>query len=426
MNPNPAGMTRENPLARGAALVFSGPEMSRPLVASYCTTFLKKEMRHIYRQVAGLSGVRTFVITRHRENTEEYPFPDVEVLPRARIFFLKRFWKKYIRQEEALFYRGEYKQLRTLMDRRAPDILHIYFGHTGVHLLPFVKAWPGRALVSFHGMDIMPRENEPGYTDRLRELLGVLPMVLARSESLADRLVALGCAREKIRINRTGIPLERFPFTEREIPADGSWHFVQASRLIEKKGLDNTLEAFATFRAAHPAARLTIAGDGPLHEALARQATALGIAEAVTFAGFQSQEALGALFRNAHIFLHPSRVTAKQDQEGVPNAMLEAMATGLPVAATLHGGIPEAVEDGRAGLLTPENDSAALARSLETLTASAETYHRFAREASLSVRERFEQSAAIRALEGFYGELAAGSPGAREAGTSTGVPFPTS
>ncbi len=400
-------MTRENRLARRGGLGLSGRGMPELLVASYCTTFLKKEMRHIYRQVSGLAGARTFVITRHRENAAEYPFPDVEALPRARIFFLKRFWKKYLRGEEALFYRGEYKQLRTVIDRRSPDVLHVYFGHTGVHLLPFLKAWPGRSLVSFHGMDIMPRENEPGYTDRLRELLTVLPMVLARSESLADRLVALGCDREKIRINRTGIPLERFPFVERAFPRDGAWHFVQASRLIEKKGLDNTLEAFAAFRARNPAARLTIAGDGPLHEALGRQAAALGVGEAVNFAGFQSQEALATLFREAHIFLHPSRVTAKQDQEGVPNAMLEAMATGLPVAATLHGGIPEAVENGRAGLLTAENDSKALAESLATLTSSEETYRSFAREASLSVRERFEQAAAIKALEGFYRELAA-------------------
>lgn len=384
--------------------------MSRPVVASYCTTFLKREMRHIYRQVAGLEAFRTFVITRSRENAQEYPFPDVELLPRPRIFFLLRFYKKYLAGEEALFYRGEYKQLTTLLERRNPDLVHVYFGHTGVHLLPFIRAWKGRALVSFHGMDIMPREQEPGYSDRLGELLRTLPMVLARSESLAARLVSMGCAPEKIRINRTGIPLERFPFAPRTPPPDGAWHIVQASRLIEKKGLDNTLQAFAIFHKTHPAARLTLAGDGPLLEQLRQEAAALGVGQAVRFAGFQSQEDLAALYASAHLFMHPSRLTAKQDQEGVPNSMLEAMSTGLPVVATLHGGIPEAVENGRDGLLTPENDAPALASSLEQIAGDPALFTRLGANASRSVREKFEQTAAIRSLEGFYRELIEARP----------------
>ncbi len=384
--------------------------MSRPVVASYCTTFLKREMRHIYRQVAGLEAFRTFVITRSRENAQEYPFADVELLPRPRIFFLLRFYKKYLAGEEALFYRGEYKQLTTLLERRNPDLVHVYFGHTGVHLLPFIRAWKGRTLVSFHGMDIMPREQEPGYSDRLGELLRTLPMVLARSESLAARLVSMGCAPEKIRINRTGIPLERFPFAPRTPPPDGAWHIVQASRLIEKKGLDNTLQAFAIFHKTHPAARLTLAGDGPLLEQLRQEAATLGVGQAVRFAGFQSQEDLAALYASAHLFMHPSRLTAKQDQEGVPNSMLEAMSTGLPVVATLHGGIPEAVENGRDGLLTPENDAPALAASLEQIAGDPALFTRLGANASRSVREKFEQTAAIRSLEGFYRELIEARP----------------
>ncbi len=384
--------------------------MSSPVVASYCTTFLKREMLHIYRQVCGLQNVQTFVITRSRENSETYPFDDIEILPRPRIFFLLRFYKKYLAREEALFYRGEYRQLTSLLERRRPDLVHVYFGHTGVHLLPFIRAWGGRVVVSFHGMDIMPRADEPGHVDRLRELLQVLPMVLARSESLAGRLVALGCPREKIRINRTGIPLDRYPFQQRTAPADGGWHLVQASRLIEKKGLNNTLEAFAVFRKIYSAARLTIAGYGPLLPALQRQAGELGLGDSVDFPGFQSQEALAALYASAHLFLHPSRVTAKQDQEGVPNSMLEAMASGLPVVATQHGGIPEAVTDGVDGFLTAENDSAALAASLETLAGNPALYEECSRRASQSVRDRFEQSVAIRTLEGFYAEVLQAKP----------------
>ncbi len=376
-----------------------------PVVASYCTTFLKPEMLHIYRQVTGLQTFETFVMTKERQSAERFPFGAIEVLPRPRINFLARFHKKYVRRMEPVFYRGEYDQLCAVLNRRHADLLHVYFGHTGVHLLPFIRNWSGPTLVSFHGMDIMPRAHEPGYDARMRELLATLPMVLARSESLARRLTDLGCDPKKIRLNRTGIPLEAFPYKERAVPANGAWRLVQASRLIAKKGLTDALQAFAAFRATFPAATFTIAGDGPQRTELESLAIRLGVADAVTFAGFQSQSDLRALYERSHLFLHPSRTTEAQDQEGVPNAMLEAMASGLPVAATLHGGIPEAVENHAGGLLTPENDWEALRDSLLLLAAHPDRTVAMGRAASESVRAKFEQRAAISALEGFYTEL---------------------
>lgn len=376
-----------------------------PVVASYCTTFLKPEMLHIYRQVTGLRAFETFVMTKERQAADRFPFDAVEVLPRPRIHFAARFYKKYVRRMEPVFYRGEYDQLSAVLARRHADVLHVYFGHTGVHLLPFLRNWPGPSVVSFHGMDIMPRPQEPGYDARMRELLRTLPMVLARSESLARRLEALGCDPGKIRLNRTGIPLDAYPFVERIAPKDGAWHFVQASRLIAKKGLDDALRAFAAFLAHHPAARFTIAGDGPQRAELESLARELGIATAVTFAGFQSQEELRALFASAHGFLHPSRTPDTGDQEGVPNAMLEAMATGLPVVATMHGGIPEAVDNGVSGWLVAERDWPGLRDALLALATDPASAFTRGRAAAAGVRARFEQRAAIAALEGFYSEL---------------------
>ncbi len=376
-----------------------------PAIASYCTTFLKPEMLHIYRQVTGLRNFETFIMTKERQHTDRFPFDAVELLARPRINFLARFHKKYIRRLEPVFYRGEYDQLSAVLTRRHADLLHVYFGHTGVHLLPFIRHWSGPTLVSFHGMDIMPRPNEPGYDARLRELLQTLPMVLARSESLASRLVELGCDPAKIRINRTGIPLDAFPFRERIAPPDGSWRLTQAARLIEKKGIDDSLRAFAAFHSAHPSSTFSLAGDGPLRPQLEALAEELKIAASVRFLGFQSQEQLRALYESSHIFLHPSRTTGGLDQEGVPNSMLEAMAAGLPVVATLHGGIPEAVEHGVSGLLTPERNAKALETSLLELAHDAQKYSAMSAAAARSVRHKFEQRTAIAALEGFYTEL---------------------
>src|SRR6478735_7026627 len=171
-----------------------------PTAASYCTTFLKPEMRHIYRQITGLRRYETFVICKERQSEAMYPMPEgaVETVPGVRRNFLRRFWLKYVRREPPIVYRGEYGVLARLLERRHADLMHVYFGHTGVHLLPFIQRWPKPVVVSFHGMDVQTRAHDPSYEVKLRELLKAAWLVLARSQSLLDRLHALGCPPEKV------------------------------------------------------------------------------------------------------------------------------------------------------------------------------------------------------------------------------------
>ena len=382
-----------------------------PVVASYCTTFLKPEMLHIYRQVTGLERYRTFILTKQRQSTAKFPFPDIEVIPPARSNFIRRFHLKYIRREAPLIYRGEYRALAGILDRRKPDLLHIYFGHTGVHLLPFLQHhYSLPALVSFHGADVMPRADQPGYTDRLRTLLQTVPLVLARSHSLKDRLIDLGCSPDKIRINRTGIPMDAFPIApDRTFPGDGKWRFIQACRLIEKKGLFLSLQAFSEFCKTYPESHFTIAGDGPLLPELRKRCAELNITEKVTFTGFLDTASLCALYQNSHAFLHPSQTPPDQNQEGIPNSMLEAMATGLPVLATHHGGIPEAVTDNQTGLLVGERDGDRFLDNLHRLASEPGIWQTLSQNAATSVRQNFEHRTQIANLESIYDELNSGT-----------------
>ena len=157
-------------------------------------------------------------------------------------------------------------------------------------------------------------------------------------------------------------------------------------------------------REAFPNARLTIAGEGPLEATVRALASDLGVAGAVSFAGFLSEEGLVRLYSESHVFVHPSQLTADQNQEGVPNSMLEAMATGLPVVATLHGGIPEAVTDGKSGLLVPERDVDGLTEALLNVTGDAALRSRLGRTAASDVRDRFGSDAQIANLETIYKE----------------------
>lgn len=378
--------------------------MGKPVVASYCTTFLKPEMLHIYRQVCALQRYETFVMTKWLQNIERFPFRDIEIIPKPRFNPARHGWLKFVKKAPPVIYRGEYQLLSSLLERRGADLMHIYFGHTGVHLLPFIEHWNKPCVVSFHGADVSLKQDVKDYVPKLRQVFGAVTLVLARSQSLAERLVTLGCPAEKLRISRTGVPLQEFPFALREAPADGRWRFMQACRLIEKKGVATTLCAFAIFQKQYPNAELIIAGKGPLQGHLETLAEELGVVEKVHFVGFLSQPQLRELYESCHLFLHPSETPPDQNQEGIPNSVLEAMSTGLPVAATRHGGIPEAVEHGRTGYLVAERDFEALAAAMKEIVRSPNTFREMGQLASEHVAAHFEQSAQIRNLESHYDE----------------------
>src|SRR5260370_3743915 len=321
--------------------------------------------------------------------------------------FFRNGWRKLVKRRPPVVYRGEYQVLASSLDGRGGDLVYIHFGHNGVHLLPFIKEWDRPCVVSFHGADVALKEDIANYPAKLCQLFEAVPLVLARSQSLADRLIQMGCPPEKLRINRTGVPLDEFPFVARQPPADGCWQVMQACRLIPKKGVATSLRAFAVFKRDYPRAKCLIAGKGRLQPELEMLAAGLGILKDVHFIGFLSQRHLMELYADSHLFLHPSERPPDENKEGVPNSILEAMATGLPVAATQHGGIPEAVEHGRTGWLVPEEDHVALANVMQEITRSPRALAEMGFCARAAVAARFEQEAQIDQLESFSEEAIA-------------------
>lgn len=132
-------------------------------------------------------------------------------------------------------------------------------------------------------------------------------------------------------------------------------------RLAAVKGASLLLEAVANVRAAHPELSLTIVGDGPDRTRLEARAAALGLADVVTFLGYQSQPAVAEILEQSDMLVLPSFA------EGVPVVLMEAMASRLPVIASRVAGIPELVEHGASGLLLPPGDVEALAAGIEAL-----------------------------------------------------------
>ena len=360
-------------------------------------------MLHIYRQITALKRCVPKVIAQKREQTERYPFDYVHIVSKPATHFLRRLWFRQLRDMPWQISDTELRALLNVLTGIDARLLHIYFGQIAVHLLPLIRAGKNPSIVSFHGADVTVDMNKPAYREATRQMLEAVKLVLVRSESLRRAVADLGCDPEKIEIQRTGIPLEEFPFRERNfVAAATEWRFVQAGRLIEKKGVPVTLRAFVIFLGKYPNATLTIAGEGPMLGELQRLARELNVGARVSFTGFISQQQLRDIYYASHIFLHPSQTGRDGNQEGIPNSMLEAMASGLPVFATQHGGIPEAVENGVSGVLVPERDHEALARALLNSAEDPAFLSRIARSGAEVVRKNFDLHAQAQRLEDIY------------------------
>ena len=186
-----------------------------------------------------------------------------------------------------------------------------------------------------------------------------------------------------------GLDLAPFPPTpapERESPEP---LILAVARLVEKKGLDDLLAALEMLRRRGRRLRLEIIGTGPLRETLKAQVQRLGLEDRVKLLGAQPHEAVCLAYRRASVFALPCRVAADGDRDGIPNVLLEAVASGVPVVSTPVSGIPELIEAGRSGLLVEPNNPGMLADALDSMLQSPELRARLAEAARAKLAAYF-------------------------------------
>ena len=164
---------------------------------------------------------------------------------------------------------------------------------------------------------------------------------------------------------------------------------LSVGRLRAKKGFDTLIAACALLRDRGIAASCEIAGYGPEGAALRQQITSLRLQDQVTLTGKLGHDEVLNRMRAADLFVLPCRVDADGDRDGIPNVILEAMATGLPVVSTPVSGIPEVIEHGTTGWLVPPDNTAALADEIARLAARPEEMAPVAAAGREAVRRRF-------------------------------------
>jgi colanic acid/amylovoran biosynthesis glycosyltransferase len=255
------------------------------------------------------------------------------------------------------------------------DIIHCHFGQNGLQGLRLrdIGAFRGKLIVSFHGADVTQYVEKNG--DALyQELFKQGDLFSPISEHWKRQLIRLGCDESKIVVHRMGIDCDRFTFIPRHIGADGRVRCVTVSRLVEKKGIEYGIRAVSQLVKANKNIEYIIIGDGPLREELQQLIQQLEVGSAIRLLGWKHQQDVVEMLKESDIMLAPSVTSQDGDQEGIPVALMEAMAMGMPVVSTHHSGIPELIQDGVSGFLVPERDVEALAKQLSYLVEHPEVW----------------------------------------------------
>ena len=278
-----------------------------------------------------------------------------------------------------------------LTSRPSYDIVYCHFGWNGLYasMLRDLGLLRGRLVTAFHGADLSWQLQVSG-SDVYRPLFEKGDLFLPISEHWKEKLIALGCPRERVRVHRMGIDCKRFAFLERRLEAGQPVRLITVSRLIEKKGVEYGIRAAARLIERGRDIRYDIIGDGALREPLAHLIAELRLGDKVRLLGWQDQDTVLDALRRSHIALAPSVTSRNGDQEGIPVFLMESMAIGLPVVSTRHSGIPELVEEGVSGRLVTEREPEALASAVEDLINHPESWPAMGRAGRRQVEQNYD------------------------------------
>jgi glycosyltransferase involved in cell wall biosynthesis len=211
----------------------------------------------------------------------------------------------------------------------------------------------------------------------LREKLAAAGFVRVNTAANLAYLASLApAAASRLVLLRNGVPL-RGGLKSLRRPPESPPRLLSLGRLVEKKGFPVLLQAVQLLRRQGLTVHLTLAGDGPQGPRLKRLSRSLGLDGQVSFPGFVPHDRVPRLLAGADLFVLPCRIAASGDRDGIPNAILEALAHGVPVVSTAVAGIPEVIRPGETGWLAPPGDPLALAACLrEALADPAEAASR--------------------------------------------------
>jgi len=325
-------------------------------------------MTFIYRQILGVQDfVNPLVLSSHIvENMNMFPFDQVYLKSRnltgiktGRVFTKIYGRHKLLSRKPKISY-NQKKYFTNLFSTNDVKLIHAHFGPSGIEILPIAKDLNIPLVVSFHGYDGSILLNFADYKKNLKRLFEYSHVIVPSHFMLNELNEKVGNIINYSIINY-GIPLDEFRFVKRvsvkiKVERGEKLTFLQVSNFVDKKGHYYTLSAFKQLSDFYPNIQLILAGDGYLKLEIQELVIKMGLSNNVIFPGAVNHNQVSDFMSKADVFLHHSVTSSQGDKEGIPNVIMEAMATGLPCVSTIHAGIPELIKDQINGLLVNEKD----------------------------------------------------------------------
>lgn len=285
-------------------------------------------------------------------------------------------------------------------------LLHVHFVSDAWLVRRAARRLDLPLVITAHGFDVTGNPNLPGPVGwvarrRARISLRDADLVIAVSGFIRDRVIALGAPADRVVVHHIGLPLPA-ALGERPTP---EWDVAFVGRFVEKKGVLDLVRALSIVAPERPGLRAALIGFGPLREQAEALARSLGVE--LEFMGAQPPAEVARVLAHSRILAAPSKTAPNGDSEGLPIVILEGMAAGLPVVATRHSGIPEAVIEGETGRLVDEGDVERLAAELLALLASEAEQRRLGDAGRARVEQEFDIVRQTALLEELYDEAVA-------------------
>jgi glycosyltransferase involved in cell wall biosynthesis len=281
----------------------------------------------------------------------------------------------------------------------APDLLHAHWAtYPSTAALILGELLPLPWSFTSHAHDLFVEDQ--GVGRKLRESALAVTISGFNKRYLSERWGF----PEKIEVVHCGIPVEAIAFEPWGRSID---EVLAVGRLEPIKGFEVLLEACALLRSRGRDVRCTLVGDGPLRGRLEELVRERGLSGVVTLTGALAQGGVLGHLRRAAAFVLPSVVAPNGARDGIPVALMEAMAAGAPVVSTRLSGIPELVQDGWSGLLAEPGDASGLAERIEAILTDPRRAAELARNARSTVEDQFNVATEAQRLRELFLRAAA-------------------